>query len=155
MPPISAGLLMYRFAAEPQVLLGHPGGPFYQKKDAGHWSIPKGLVDAEEDLLIAAKREFGEETGIIIETDQFISLDSVKYKNGKVLYAWAFEGEWDPKLGIVSNTFELEWPPKSGTIQAFPEIDRAAWFGFSIAKDKILRTQLPFVMRLQEALAKK
>ncbi len=153
MPQISAGLLMYHIIdGVLEIFLGHPGGPFYQNKDDGHWSIPKGLVDQDEDIELAAKREFEEETGIKVQAKDLIELGKVRYKNGKQLYVWAFEGEWEEKWGIQSNTFQLEWPPKSGNIREFPELDRAGWFHLTAARNKILPVQWPLVEHLMEKL---
>jgi predicted NUDIX family NTP pyrophosphohydrolase len=146
----SAGLLLFRGrAADLEVLLGHPGGPFWQNKDDGAWSIPKGLVGADEAPLSAALREFVEETGHNPHGD-FFPLGEARQPGGKVVHAWAIEGDWDPAL-IRSNTFEMEWPPRSGRRRTFPEIDRAAWFGIADARRKILKGQTVFVDRLAEA----
>jgi predicted NUDIX family NTP pyrophosphohydrolase len=143
----SAGLLMYRGAGEGiEVFLVHPGGPFWAKKDEGAWSIPKGLADAGEDLLAAAKREFHEETGFTAE-GKFTPLGSYKQPSGKIVHAWAIEGDCDPST-LVSNTFEMEWPPKSGRRARFPEIDRAQWFRPREAQEKILRGQQPILAKL-------
>ena len=140
----SAGLLMYRRQAdELQFLLVHPGGPFWKNKDAGAWTIPKGEFDAAEDPLAAAKREFEEELGFPPK-DPFRPLDPIKQKSGKLVLAWAFEGNCDPGM-IKSNTFSLEWPPQSGQICKFPEVDRAAFFGLAEAKLKINPAQIPFL----------
>jgi len=144
----SAGLLMFR-RFERGVLeffLTHPGGPYFRRKDKGVWTIPKGLIQKNEIPLDAARREFEEETGII-PAGPFISLESIRQKSGKVVHAWAFEGDWDPVLPIKSNTFKLEWPPESGKFQYFPEIDRAAWMTFDVAKEYILPAQLPLLQR--------
>ena len=147
----SAGLLLFRGrAADLEVLLGHPGGPFWQNKDDGAWSIPKGLIGADEAPLSAARREFAEETGHDPDGD-FLPLGEARQPGGKVVQAWAIEGDWDPAL-IRSNTFEMEWPPRSGRRGTFPEIDRAAWFGIADARRKILKGQTVFVDRLLEAL---
>ena len=147
----SAGLLLFRKgAADLEVLLGHPGGPFWQNKDDGAWSIPKGLIGADEAPLSAARREFAEETGHDPDGD-FWPLGEARQPGGKIVQAWAVEGDWDPAL-ISSNTFEMEWPPRSGRRRSFPEIDRAAWFGIADARRKILKGQTVFVDRLLEAL---
>jgi predicted NUDIX family NTP pyrophosphohydrolase len=147
----SAGLLLFRGrATNLEVLLGHPGGPFWQNKDDGAWSIPKGLIGADEAPLSAARREFAEETGHDPHGD-FLPLGEARQPGGKVVQAWAIEGDWDPAL-IRSNTFEMEWPPRSGRRGTFPEIDRAAWFGSADARRKILKGQTVFVDRLLEAL---
>jgi predicted NUDIX family NTP pyrophosphohydrolase len=146
----SAGLLLFRGgAAHLEVLLGHPGGPFWQNKDDGAWSIPKGLIGADEAPLSAARREFVEETGYDPHGD-FLPLGEARQPGGKVVQAWAIEGDWDPAL-IRSNTFEMEWPPRSGRRRTFPEIDRAAWFGIADARRKILKGQTVFVDRLLES----
>jgi predicted NUDIX family NTP pyrophosphohydrolase len=148
--PISSGLLMYRKRATVEVLLVHPGGPFFRNKDAGAWSIPKGEVAGGEDLLECARREFEEETGTV-PAGPFIALPPVKQKSGKVVHAWAFEGTLDPEE-IRSNTFTLEWPPKSGKRAEFPGIDRAAFFDLSTAQVKILPAQAPLLAALAEVL---
>jgi predicted NUDIX family NTP pyrophosphohydrolase len=153
MPIISAGLLMYRLRkGVPEVFLVHPGGPFWSGKDAGAWSIPKGIIDADEDPLSAARREFEEETGFNV-SGNFIRLSSVRLKSGKVLLAWAVEGNCDPS-GIKSNTFLMEWPPRSGRQQEFPEVDRAAWFAVDEAKKKINQGQVPLLEELLHVLTK-
>jgi predicted NUDIX family NTP pyrophosphohydrolase len=124
------------------VFLVHPGGPFWKKKDLGAWSIPKGEADPGEDLLVAARREFEEETGMN-PTGCFISLGEMKQPSGKILSAWAFEG--DCSAAIRSNTFSMEWPPKSGRKQEFPEVDRAEWFAFDEAREKLHRGQVGFL----------
>lgn len=142
---------MYRGAGEGiEVFLVHPGGPFWAKKDAGAWSIPKGLADNGEDLLTAARREFHEETGFATEGD-FHVLGAFKQPGGKIVHAWAFEGQCDPSK-LESNLFEMEWPPRSGRRQHFPEIDRAGWFGPAEASKKILRGQQPMLLKLFSTL---
>jgi predicted NUDIX family NTP pyrophosphohydrolase len=154
MPIISAGILMYRFREGiAEVFLVHPGGPFWSGKDAGAWSIPKGIIDAYEDPLAAARREFEEETGSRVSGD-FTQLSSVKLKSGKVLLAWAVEGDCDPSR-IRSNTFPMEWPPHSGRQQEFPEVDRAAWFTIGQAKKKINQGQAPLLEELMSILNSK
>ena len=144
----SAGLLMYRCSGELlEVLLGHPGGPFWAKKDLGSWSIPKGEYGEAEEALAAAKREFEEETGFAV-CEPFIFLGEIKQPSGKIVSAWAFEGNCDPSR-LVSNTFELEWPPKSGKTATFPEIDRIAWFSAQEAKQRILKGQKDFIATLE------
>jgi predicted NUDIX family NTP pyrophosphohydrolase len=136
MPKISAGLLMYRRrAGGVEVLLVHPGGPFWRNKDAGAWTIPKGEPAVGEELLEAAKREFEEETGVAPVGD-CAPLPPLKQKGGKVIHAWAIEGDLDPAQ-IRSNTFEMEWPPRSGRRAAFPEIDRAGFFSLDQARLKM------------------
>lgn len=147
----SAGLLMYRLhEGRPEVFLVHPGGPFWAKKDAGSWSIPKGEYPADENPLDAAKREFKEETGVDPGEGPFIPLGSVRQKGGKVVIAWAFQGNCDP-ASIKSNTFSVEWPPRSGRRAEFPEIDRAAWFSMDEARKKILKAQVDFLERLAQS----
>jgi len=149
---VSAGLAMFRRTEQGlEILLGHPGGPFFRKKDEGCWSIPKGLIDGDEEPLAAARREFTEETGVPTPAEGYTSLGEIQQKSGKVVRAWAFEGDCDPSA-ITSNTFELEWPPRSGRIQTFPEIDRAAFFTFSEARLKINSAQAKFIDRLDEIL---
>jgi predicted NUDIX family NTP pyrophosphohydrolase len=144
----SAGLLMYRhIKSELEFFLIHPGGPFYKKKNDGVWSIPKGIPDEGEDLLLAAQREFQEETGILAVAP-FIDLGSCKTKSGKTIYAWAFKGEWDESQGIVSNMFLLEWPPRSGKNIEVPEADMARWFNYGDASKAVSPQQLPFLDRL-------
>ena len=145
---ISAGLLMYRILdGKLQVLLAHPGGPFFKNKDDVAWSIPKGEVEAGEDLLETAKREFKEETGVTA-TGPFIALTPVKQKGGKVVHAWAFNGDCDP-TAIVSNNFKMEWPPRSGRQVEFPEIDRAGFFDVAAARRKINPGQVPLIEELE------
>jgi predicted NUDIX family NTP pyrophosphohydrolase len=155
MPKISAGLLMYRgkseYQASPEVLLVHPGGPFWKNKDDGAWMIAKGEVEPEEDLLAAAIREFSEETGLR-PVEPFLPLGQVKHKSGKILHAWAFPGDCDPTQ-IRSNTFEIEWPPKSGRKQAFPEVDRVDFFDLPTARRKILPAELPLLDRFEEIVS--
>ena len=147
----SAGLLLYRHnAGQLEVLLVHMGGPFWEKKDDGAWSIPKGEFTDDEDPLNAAKREFEEETGTIPVGD-FIPLEPLKQPGGKTVYAWAVNADFDCS-GLRSNMFSLEWPPKSGNMQEFPEIDRACWLTPQTAKQKILKGQAPFIDQLQAKL---
>jgi len=148
---ISAGLLVFRqTGAGIEVLLGHPGGPFWVKKDDGAWTIPKGLVESGDDLLSAARREFSEETNLVIDGEVF-ALSPVNQKSGKVVHAFACEA--DIKLDtFASNTFEIEWPPRSGRRQSFPEIDRIAYFVLPIAMKKIIAYQQPFLRELEECL---
>jgi predicted NUDIX family NTP pyrophosphohydrolase len=146
----SAGLLLYRQnSGELEVLLVHMGGPYWEKKDVGAWSIPKGEFE-DEDPLTAAKREFEEETGTVPVGD-FIPLEPLKQPSGKVIYAWAVNATFDITT-LRSNLFSMEWPPKSGKLQEFPEIDRAAWLTPDIAKRKILKGQVPFIDQLQTVL---
>ncbi|QEM03281.1 NUDIX domain-containing protein [Mucilaginibacter rubeus] len=147
MPKQSAGILLYRKAAHGlQVFLVHPGGPFFKNKDEGSWSVPKGEYPPDEDPLMAAKREFQEETGHEI-TGNFIALNPIKQKGGKTVLAWAVEGSIDPEE-IKSNTFEIEWPPRSGKKQTFDEIDRAEWFDMATAKIKINPAQAALIDEL-------
>ena len=148
MPRISAGLLMYRIRdGALQVLLAHPGGPLFRNRDDGAWSIPKGEIEPGEDLLAAAQREFEEETGVRPE-GPFVASAPVKQKGGKIVYAWAFEGDCDPAT-IKSNTFTMEWPPRSGRQMRFPEIDRAEFFDLETAKKKINSGQVPLLEELE------
>jgi predicted NUDIX family NTP pyrophosphohydrolase len=142
----SAGILMYRFNTELEVLLVHPGGPFFKNKDLGAWSIPKGEVSNSENPIDTAIREFKEELGSDL-TGKMIELRPVVQKGGKTVFAWAVEGSIDPD-NIVCNTFSLEWPPKSGRIQEFPEIDKAAWFTIDVAKNKINSAQIALLDEL-------
>ena len=147
MPQKSAGILLYRIQQNNiEIFLVHPGGPFWSKKDDGAWSIPKGEFNENEEPLAAAKREFEEETGIKISGD-FMQLSPVKQKGGKMVYAWAVEGDIDPEK-IKSNSFELEWPPRSGKMKSFPEIDKAGWFHLSDAQKKILEAQSALIREL-------
>ena len=148
MPRTSAGLLMYRIKdGRLEVLLVHPGGPFFRNKDQGAWSIPKGEPDADEDLLAAAQREFEEETGLKPK-GPFIPLRPVQQKGGKIVHAWAFEGNCDPAT-IQSNPFTIEWPPHSGQQREFPEIDRAGFFDLGAAKIKIKAGQEGLIWELE------
>ena len=148
----SAGILLYRkLTTAVEVLLVHPGGPFWKNKDEGAWSIPKGEFEDDEDALHAAKREFKEETGIAC-TGYFLPLIPVKLKSGKKVYAWALQKDIDASK-ITSNDFEMEWPPRSGKKQRFPEIDRAAWFTAAAAKKKINTSQVHFIDELISTLA--
>ena len=149
---VSAGLLMYSInKGELNVFLVHPGGPFFKNKDIGYWGIPKGLQDDDEALLNTALREFREETGIN-PTGDFIPLGSVKQKNGKTVYAWAFRVESDEPVEIKSNTFELEWPPHSGNKQHFPEVDKGEFFLPDAAREKMVETQREFISALEKHL---
>jgi len=143
----SAGILLYRIIEGGlQVFLVHPGGPFFKNKDEGSWSIPKGEFLDNEEALAAAKREFEEETGQPVD-GEFIELGTVRQKSGKIVHAWAIEGDIDHET-IISNTFEIEWPPRSGRQITIPEIDRAAWFEPGIAKQKINPAQAVFIDKL-------
>jgi predicted NUDIX family NTP pyrophosphohydrolase len=150
----SAGILLYRLAAgEPEVLLVHPGGPFWAKKDRGAWSIPKGEPDEGEELLAAALRELEEELGAPPElaAEQLLDLGSVRQK-AKVVHGWAAEADFDP-AALRSETFKMEWPPRSGVEREFPEVDRAEWFAPALAKEKLIAAQGAFVDRLLDRLA--
>jgi len=151
MAKISAGVLLYRKTrAGVEVLLVHPGGPFWAKKDAGAWSIPKGLAGEGEDLIEAAKREFREETGMAVE-GALLDLGKHKQPGGKTVVAFACEGDFDP-ASLSSDTFALEWPPRSGRTAEFPEVDKAAWFSVDEALEKINKGQRPIVAALVERL---
>ncbi len=152
MPKRSAGLLLYRLRPSgPEVFLVHPGGPFWAKKDAGAWSLPKGEYSDGEDPLAAARREYQEETGFTIE-GEFLDLGTLRQAGGKLVSAWAVEADCDPAQ-LVSNTFQMEWPPRSGRTIEIPEVDRAAWFDLPGARQRILKSQEPFLDRLAETLA--
>lgn len=149
----SAGLLMHRRRdGDVQVLLVHPGGPYFKNKDHGAWTIPKGIVEPGEDLLAAAQREFQEETGIQ-PAGPFLALTPIKQKSGKIVHAWACAGDFDPTI-LVSNTFTLEWPPNSGRLMEFPEIDRAEFFDLESSRQKIIPEQMPFLAELEQQLAR-
>lgn len=153
MPKQSAGILLYRkINNQLQVFLVHPGGPFFKNKDDGAWSIPKGEFLDNEDALIAAKREFLEETGQSVDGN-FIKLKPVKLKSGKTVHAWAVEGDIDHEV-IISNVFEMEWPPKSGKMASFAEVDRAAWFEPAVAKVKINPAQTALIDELESVVLK-
>jgi predicted NUDIX family NTP pyrophosphohydrolase len=145
----SAGILLHR-ANRTEVLLVHPGGPYWARKDAGAWSIPKGEVEEGEDPRTAALREFAEETGTRLPDGALEPLGSVKLKSGKLVHAFAVAGDLNPEA-IVSSTFELEWPPRSGRTRTFPEVDRAGWFGVDEAREKLNPAQAAFVERLAAA----
>jgi predicted NUDIX family NTP pyrophosphohydrolase len=151
-PNVSAGLLLFRRSrGELEVFLAHPGGPFWEDRDLGAWTIPKGLVDAGEDPLAAAVREFEEETGI--RTDgPFLPLGSVRQKAGKLVHAWAWEGDADPGQ-TRSNTMRAEWPRGSGRWLTFPEVDRCEWFAAETAREKINAAQAELIDRLQAILS--
>ena len=149
-PKISAGLLAFRRVSELEVLLAHPGGPFWAKKDDGAWTTPKGLAEPGADLLDTARREFAEETNLTAAGD-FVALTPVKQQSGKVVHVWAFEADFD-LTPFASNTFEIEWPPKSGRRQQFPEIDRIAYFTLAVAMTKILPYQRPLLRELEQHL---
>jgi predicted NUDIX family NTP pyrophosphohydrolase len=148
----SAGLVLYRRRdGKPEVLLVHPGGPFWQKRDEGVWSIPKGEMAANETGLDVARREFQEELGFAAPDAVPTALGEVRQTGGKIVHAWAVPGDLDVTRS-TSNTFQLEWPPRSGRMQEFPEIDRAAWFDLDTARRKLLPAQCPFIDRLEAQL---
>jgi predicted NUDIX family NTP pyrophosphohydrolase len=147
----SAGLLLYRRRSDSvEVFLVHPGGPFWAKKDLGAWSIPKGEYEENEDSLLAARREFEEETGFPAPQTS-IALGEVKQAGGKVVTAWAAEGDCDPEK-LVSNQCPIEWPPRSGRMIDIPEVDRGAWFSLGEAQERILKSQQPFLERLERLI---
>jgi predicted NUDIX family NTP pyrophosphohydrolase len=147
----SAGLVMYRFGDSGiDVLLLHPGGPYWARKDDGAWTIPKGEIEENEEPQNAAKREFEEETGLQPRGD-FYPLRPVRLKSGKTVHAWAFEGDWDARA-LKSASFTMEWPPRSGRVQEFPEADEAEWFTLARAKEKIQSGQLGFLEELEVLL---
>jgi predicted NUDIX family NTP pyrophosphohydrolase len=149
-PRRSAGILLHRRGGDGlEVLLVHPGGPFWASKDAGAWSIPKGEHDDGEDAQACALREFAEETGSAPGPGELIALGTVRQKSGKIVRAWALEGDLDPEA-IRSNTFVTEWPPRSGRRVEFPEVDRAAWFSLTEARTRINPAQAAFLDRLRE-----
>jgi len=150
----SAGILLYRnhdWGQTPIVMLGHMGGPYWARKDEGAWSIPKGEYLEGEAPVDVARREFLEETGMPVPDGALLDLGEVRQSGGKVVHAWAVEGDLDV-AGVVSNTFELEWPPKSGRLQHFPEIDRAEWFDLDTAAKKMVKGQREFLTRLRAAI---
>jgi predicted NUDIX family NTP pyrophosphohydrolase len=151
----SAGILLYRDGGDDpsdrEVLLVHPGGPMWARRDLGAWSIPKGEVEPGEEPLQAALREFAEELGSPPPAGEPVALGEVRLKSGKHVWAWALAGDLDASA-IVSTTFEMAWPPRSGTIGTFPEVDRAQWFGLELAKDKLNPAQAAFVDRLANTL---
>lgn len=150
----SAGILLYRrVAGELEVLLVHPGGPYWAKRDEGAWTIPKGECEEGEAPRACALRELGEELGAApdLDPERLVELGSVRQKSGKVVDGWAAEGDFDP-AELASNTFELEWPPRSGELRSFPEVDRAGWFGPEAARRKLLVAQAEFIDRLLEHL---
>jgi len=146
---VSAGILAYRHHNGLEVLLAHPGGPFWAKKDAGAWSIPKGLVESG-DLLACARREFTEETGLIAD-GEFIPLTPVRQKSGKTVHAFAVAADFD-LIDCRSNFFEIEWPPRSGKRKRFPEVDQVGYFDLATARQKILPYQQPFITELAQKL---
>lgn len=150
----SAGILLYRKENGLEVLLGHMGGPFWARRDAGAWSLPKGEHEPDEEPEAAARREFEEELGLAVPGGDLSGLGEIRQPGGKVVAAWALEGDIDPDL-VVPGTFELEWPKGSGRIREFPEIDRVAWFDLMRAREKIVRGQRPFLDRLTELLKRR
>jgi predicted NUDIX family NTP pyrophosphohydrolase len=147
MKKLSAGILLFRRReSNVEVFLVHPGGPFWAKKDASSWSIPKGEYLESDDPLLAAKREFEEETGAAID-GEFLALGEIKQAGGKIVTAWAVEGDLDP-ANLRSNAFQLEWPPKSGKTREFPEVDKWEWFIIEAAREKLLKGQVEFLDRL-------
>ena len=151
MPKRSAGLLMYRrLTSELEVFLVHPGGPFWARKDKGAWTIPKGEYEQDEDPLAAARREFEEETGFH-PAGEFLDLGAIKQKSGKLVTAWAFEGNCDPSL-LISNTCEIEWPPRSGHRLEIPEVDRGRWCSISEAHEYLREEQRELLRRLSELI---
>jgi predicted NUDIX family NTP pyrophosphohydrolase len=152
----SAGILLYRGAGGTdrpvEVLLGHMGGPFWARRDAGAWSVVKGEYEADETPQAAARREFGEEVGLPVPDGDLVPLGEVRQSGGKLVTVWALAGELDPAL-VTPGTFSMEWPRGSGRIQEFPEIDRVAWLGLAEAHEKIVKGQRPFLDRLTEHLA--
>ena len=152
MARLSAGLLLYRRRGrEIEVLLAHMGGPFWSRKDAGAWSLPKGEYEGDEEPLAAARREFAEELGLPAPAGRALDLGTIKQAGGKVVQAWALEGDLDTDA-VRSNSFELEWPRGSGTVQSFPEVDRAAWFDLQSARVKLVKGQVGFLERLSGLL---
>ena len=149
----TAGILLYRRHGELEIFLVHPGGPFWAKKDAGAWSLPKGEIGQGEDPLQAAKREFTEETGFSID-GEFRRLNPVKQSGGKIVHAWAIEADCDPAQ-VRSNLFSMEWPPKSGQRKEFPEVDRAGWFKIPEARKRIIAAQIGFIDQLISILTVK
>jgi len=149
----SAGILLWRRnGGRLEVLLGHNGGPFWAKKDHGHWTVLKGEAEPGEELEAVARREFAEETSHELPQGPMIGLGEIVQKSGKLVVAWAVEGDLDP-AAAVSNTFEMEWPPRSGRVQQFPEIDRVEWFAPDEARRRLKAAQVPFLDRLEEAIA--
>lgn len=147
---LSAGILLYRRTGGVlEVLLGHMGGPFWAKKDAGAWSVPKGEYTEEEEPEAAARREFTEELGLPVPDGELIELGTVRQSGGKRVTVWALEGDLDPDQ-VVPGTFELEWPPKSGQKREFPELDRVEWFDLAQAREKIVTKQREFLDRLAD-----
>jgi len=153
----SAGLLLYRFRnGQLEIFLAHPGGPFFTHKDFGHWTVPKGEIEPDEEYLATAIREFKEEIGLeIAPQSRFIDLGFIQQKGGKIVHAWAVEHTCEDPISCQSNLFKMEWPIGSGKWQSFPEVDRAQFFSIPEAKRKIKSTQIPFLERLEAALQAK
>jgi predicted NUDIX family NTP pyrophosphohydrolase len=150
---VSAGLLLFRTRNGLEVFIAHPGGPLFPNKDDGHWTIPKGEAEPGEDLLATAIREFEEEVGFAVDrSSKFIPLEMIQQKGGKIVHAWAVEGDIDEAHPLRSNTFTMEWPPGSGTMCDFPEVDRAQFFPVAVAQLKLKPTQLPLLERLEQAI---
>lgn len=150
MPKHSAGLLMFRRSSPIEVFLVHPGGPFWRKKDTGAWTIPKGEYQPDEEPLTAAQREFREETGFPVE-GEFLPLGEITQASGKIVTAWAVEGDCDPSR-LVSNKCRVEWPPRTGRTIEIPEVDRGAWFSMEEAREKIFTAQQALLDRLEKAI---
>jgi predicted NUDIX family NTP pyrophosphohydrolase len=149
----SAGILLWRRHADRvEVLLAHQGGPYWVKKDLGHWTVPKGEIEPGEERMDVARREFLEETGHPVPAGPLVGLGEITQKSGKVVLAWAVRGDLDPSLAF-SNTYDMEWPPRSGRMQSFPEIDRVEWFDLDEAARRIKAAQAPFLDRLRAVLA--
>ena len=150
-----AGILLWRTRGDRlEVLLAHPGGPYWVHKDLGHWTIPKGETESPADELVrVARREFAEETGHDVPAAPLIPLGQIRQKSGKIVLAWAVEGDLDPAKA-TSNSYEMEWPPRSGQIRTFPEIDRVEWFGMDEARRRLKAAQVPFLDRLDEAITR-
>jgi predicted NUDIX family NTP pyrophosphohydrolase len=146
----SAGVILYRRRDGVEVFLVHPGGPFWAKKDEGAWTIPKGEYEDGEESIDVARREFFEETGFELSGD-LVEIGSVRQTGGKVVTAWAVEGDCDPAI-LRSNAFEMEWPPRSGRVQSFPEVDRSGWFSLDEARRRILKSQEPLLDMLSKVL---
>lgn len=147
----SAGVLVFRLGATIEVLLGHYGGPFWERKDEGAWGIPKGEVEPGEEPEDAARREFSEETGKTVPDTTSVSLGSVRQRADKVVHVWAMEGDYDAAV-LASNDFEMEWPPRSGKTGSFPEVDRYQWFDLEAARRKLNKSQVEFIDRLEAAI---
>jgi predicted NUDIX family NTP pyrophosphohydrolase len=155
MPKLSAGILLFRTnkSDELEVLIAHPGGPFWAKKDDGAWSIPKGEYVEGDDAYAAAVREFQEELGSELPSGSSLDLGELQQPSGKRIHVWAIEGDLDTST-VVSNSFEMEWPPKSGKTTQFPEVDRAAWVNIAVARRKLLKGQVEFLTRLLDVLSR-